>query len=406
MNPSANIAIIGAGYVGLTTAAALAYLGNRVTCVDIDEEKVRKLQQGDPLIYEPGLQDLMREAGDRLRFTTSYSDAVPEADIVFIAVGTPLGDDGYANLEYLHQAATSVGRHLNGKFTLIVNKSTVPIGCGNWVDSIVRESYAETHGERANGCFAVASNPEFLKEGTALDDTFYPDRIVIGVERERDAEILARLYRPILDQEFEAPAFLPRPAQFGSVPLVTTGIASAELIKYTANAFLAVKISFINQVGTLAEKVGADVTELARGIGLDRRIGGRFLQAGIGWGGSCFGKDTAALAATGREYACDLSIVDAAREANCRQLERVIEKLLDRLKILKGRRIGLLGLSFKPDTDDMRDSPAFAIARRLTGRGAKVIAYDPVAICRSRRQIEQAGIKVAETPEDVFVESD
>ena len=226
---------------------------------------------------------------------------------------------------------------------VVVNKSTVPIGSGNWVESLVRDAYEKRTNSKAKGMFAVASNPEFLREGSAIFDSLYPDRVVVGSDNQRTAEVLYSLYRPLLEQTFTAPSYLPRPDRMGAVPLISADLASAELIKYAANAFLALKISYINEIGQLAEKVGADITQVAKGIGLDARIGTRFLQAGIGWGGSCFGKDTAALVATAGEYGLDAQIVKAAREMNRRQRERVVEKLLDELKILKGRTVALAG---------------------------------------------------------------
>ncbi len=264
--------------------------------------------------------------------------------MVFIAVGTPPLPSGSPDLAYLRSAAQSIGEYLDGAFTVVVNKSTVPIGCGNWVESLVRESYAQHHGKQLNGHFAVASNPEFLREGAALQDSLYPDRVVVGADQPRALEVLYTLYRPVLDQTFPSPTFLPRPEGLGAVPLISTDLASAELIKYAANAFLALKISYINEIGRLAERVGADITQVAKGIGLDARIGTRFLQAGIGWGGSCFGKDTAALISTAAEYSLNMPIVQAARDINHCQRVRVIERLLGELKILKGRTIGLLGL--------------------------------------------------------------
>jgi UDPglucose 6-dehydrogenase len=297
---------------------------------------------------------------------------------------------GAPDLRYLQAAAEGVGERLGHHFTVIVNKSTVPIGSGNWVGAIIRDA-AERRG-RGKDCFAVASNPEFLREGSALLDSLYPDRVVIGADDPRTSEVLYTLYRPILDQTFQAPAFLPRPDRVGGVPLISTDLASAELIKYAANAFLALKISYINEIGQLSEKVGADISQVARGIGLDARIGTRFLQAGIGWGGSCFGKDTAALVSTASEYGLDMSIVKAARDVNRRQRERVVEKLLGELKILKGRTIGLLGLAFKPHTDDLREAPALDVARHLLERGARVKVHDPVAMNRFKK--EHAGMDV------------
>ena len=385
-----NVAILGTGYVGLTTGACLAYLGHEVTCVDPDENKIGALQRGEVPFHEPHLEDLLVAARPNLKFTMDYSEAIPDAQVVFIAVGTPPGVGGAPDLRYLQAAAEGVGERLGHHFTVIVNKSTVPIGSGNWVGAIVRDA-AERRG-RGKDCFAVASNPEFLREGSALLDSLYPDRVVIGADDPRTAEVLYTLYRPILDQTFQPPPFLPRPDRVGGVPLISTDLASAELIKYAANAFLALKISYINEIGQLAEKVGADISQVARGIGLDARIGTRFLQAGIGWGGSCFGKDTAALVSTASEYGLDMSIVKAARHVNQHQRERVVEKLLGELKILKGRTVGLLGLAFKPHTDDLREAPALDVARHLLERGARVKVHDPVAMKRFKK--EYAGMDV------------
>jgi len=381
-----NVAIIGTGYVGLTTGACLAYLGHRVTCVDADEKKIAELERGGIPIYEPYLKELIAAARTNLVFTTSYANAIPDAQVVFIAVGTPPGEGGAPDLRYLKAAAHGVGELLGHHFTVVVNKSTVPIGSGNWVGSLVRQAVAGRPDKQGDVCFAVASNPEFLREGSAISDTLYPDRIVVGADEEQTAEVLYTLYRHIVDQAFQAPAFLPRPERVGAVPLISTDLQSAELIKYAANAFLALKISYINEIGQLAEKVGADITQVARGIGLDHRIGTRFLQAGLGWGGSCFGKDTAALIATAGEYKLDMPIVRAARDVNRRQRERVIEKLLDELKILKGRTVGLLGLAFKPNTDDLREAPALDVARELILRGVLVKAHDPVAMERFKKE--------------------
>ena len=381
-----KVTVIGVGYVGLTTGVALAYLGHEVVGLDVDEHKVQRLASGDSPIYEPHLVELMELAGDRLTFTTDYAKAVPQADVVFIAVGTPSLPDGNPDLKYLKLAAEEVGRHLGDGFTVVVNKSTVPVGSGNWVESLVRDAFEARNGHAPDGQYAVTSNPEFLKEGTALADSLYPDRIVVGAEDSRAVEVMYSLYKPIIEQTFPAPNFLPRPEGLSAVPFITTDIASAELIKYAANAFLALKISFINEIAELAEKVGADVTRVAQAIGLDSRIGSRFLQAGIGWGGSCFGKDTAALVATAREYGVQTPIVQAAREVNYKQRKRIVDKLQDKLKILKGRTVGLLGLAFKPNTDDLRDSPARDIAQSLIGRGVKVKLHDPVATDNARKE--------------------
>jgi UDPglucose 6-dehydrogenase len=396
-----KVSIIGTGYVGLTTGVCLGFLGHEVTCLDSDEAKIDTLRTGHTPIYEPWLEELLALARPNLSFSTSYAESIPKAQVIFIAVGTPPLANGSPDLSYLRSAAQSVGEHLSGAFTVIVNKSTVPIGSGNWVESILRESYQQHHSHQPDGHFAVASNPEFLREGSALNDSLYPDRVVIGADEPRALELLYTLYRPILDQNFPAPTFLPRPDGLGAVPLISTHLASAELIKYAANAFLALKISYINEIGRLAERVGADITQVANGIGLDARIGTRFLQPGIGWGGSCFGKDTAALISTAAEYGLAMPIVQAAREINHCQRVRVIEKLLAELKILKGRTIGLLGLAFKPHTDDLREAPAIEIARQLTERGAKVKAHDPVALSRARREYADSGIMFCDEAVDL-----
>ena len=400
-----RVSIIGTGYVGLTTGVCLGYLGHKVTCIDSDERKVSLLRAGKTPIYEPFLTELMAEARSNLAFCGDYS-SIKDAEVVFIAVGTPPSPDGSPDLRYLSEAARGVGQYYEGDFLVVVNKSTVPIGSGNWVGSLVRESYEQHHGHKANGHFSVASNPEFLREGTALHDSLFPDRVVIGSDSRDALQVLYSLYRPILDQTFTAPTYLARPEGVGAVPLISTDLASAELIKYAANAFLATKISYINEIGQLAEKVGADISQVAKGIGLDARIGTRFLQAGIGWGGSCFGKDTAALVATAREYSLTMPIVEAAREINRKQRERVVEKLLGELKILKGRTIGLLGLAFKPNTDDLREAPAIDIARKLIERGCKVKGHDPVALDRFEREYGDLGVICCESPEEVADEAD
>jgi UDPglucose 6-dehydrogenase len=372
--------------------------------VDPDAHKIGALQRGEVPFYEPHLDDLLVEARPNLRFTMDYAEAIPEAQVVFIAVGTPPGVGGAPDLKYLQAAAEGVGELMGPHFTVVVNKSTVPIGSGNWVGALVRDA-AERRG-RGRDCFAVASNPEFLREGSALHDSLYPDRVVIGADDPRTAEVLYTLYRPILDQTFQPPPFLPRPDRVGAVPLISTDLASAELIKYAANAFLALKISYINEIGQLAEKVGADIAQVARGIGLDARIGTRFLQAGIGWGGSCFGKDTAALVSTASEYALEMSIVKAAREVNRRQRERVVEKLLAELKILKGRTIGLLGLAFKPHTDDLREAPALDVARQLLERGARVKVHDPIAMDRFKKEHGAMDVVLASEAHEVARDAD
>jgi len=401
-----KVAVIGSGYVGITTGVTMAYIGHQVTCVDVDPRKLALLRSGKAHIYEPGLEELMYVARERLTFTDSYAEAIPDSDVIFVAVGTPSTPDGSPDLRFVQAAAEGIGHHLNGAFAVIVNKSTVPIGSGNWVESLVQTAYETKNGKKARGNFAVASNPEFLREGSAIYDSLYPDRIVVGAEREEALKMLYNLYRPLIEQSFAEPSFQPRPNAMKAVPLISADLASAELIKYAANAFLSVKISFINEIGALAERVGADVTQIARGIGLDSRIGPRFLQAGIGWGGSCFGKDTAALVSTGKEYGLSMPIVQAAREVNYRQRERMIEKLQRELKILKGRTIGLLGLAFKPNTDDLRDSPALDMAQRLIKHGAKVRVHDPIALEQAKQQNPDLAIEYCESVMDLAEDAD
>jgi UDPglucose 6-dehydrogenase len=402
-----QVTIIGTGYVGLTTGVCLGYMGHKVTCLDTDPAKIATLESGRAPIYEPHLEDLLAAARPNLKFTTSYEEAVPGAEVVFIAVGTPPGPGGSPDLRYVRSAAEGIGKHYSSGFVVVVNKSTVPIGSGNWVDSIVRDAYTAHHtGDKADGKFAVASNPEFLREGTALHDSLYPDRVVIGADDSRSLEILYSLYRPVLDQTFAAPTYLPRPEECGAVPLISADLASAELIKYAANAFLALKISYINEIGALAERVGADIRQVSKGIGLDARIGTRFLSAGIGWGGSCFGKDTAALVATASEYGLNMQIVSAARDVNLRQRGVVIEKLLGELKILKGRTIGLLGLAFKPLTDDLREAPAIEIAEKLIARGCKVKVHDPVAMEKFAKEYGALEVTPCSDATQVIADSD
>jgi len=421
-----KVLVIGTGYVGLNTGVVLAYLGHRVTCLDLNTQKIDSLKQGIPPIYEPNLETMLTLAYDHLTFTTDYDQAdIPGTDVVFIAVGTPSNKDGSANLEYVSQAARSVGQRLNGNFTVIVNKSTVPIGSGNWVATLIRDAYREAHsaGSGIVGAgsdridydslpskpvhhYAIASNPEFLRQGSALYDTFYPDRIVLGSPDPRAIDVLTNLYRPILNQDFTAPECLPRPEGFSAVPLVTCDLASAEMIKYAANSFLALKISYINEIASLAEKVGADISQIARGIGLDSRIGPRFLNAGIGWGGSCFGKDTAALISTACEYNLSMPIITAARDVNYKLREDFVMRAQQELKILKGKTVTILGLAFKPNTDDLRDAPAIDIAKMLLLRGAKVRATDPVAIPNMQRQHPELGIEYFEDAAEAVRDTD
>ena len=374
-----RVGVVGAGYVGLVTGSCLAHVGHRVTCVDKDEERVAELNEGRVPIYEPGLEDMISRARKRLSFTTELTEVVREADVVFVAVNTPPGEDGSADLSSVGTVARALGRALaeepgREKPLVIVNKSTVPAGSGDYVSMLVREGAEEVGNGHVE--YRVVSNPEFLREGSAVYDSLFPDRIVLGADGRDALDTMRALYEPIIEQTF--PTQLdPRPRD--AVPFVTTDLTSAEMIKYAANAFLATKISFINEISGICELVGADVTNVANGIGLDGRIGSRFLSAGIGWGGSCFPKDVAALRAIAREYGHEPVMLDATVTVNARQRRQVIAKLQRDLRTLKGKRVVLLGLAFKPNTDDLRDAPSLEIAKLLHSLGSRVVGYDPVA---------------------------
>ena len=392
---SMSVAVVGAGYVGLTTGVCLAYVGHRVSIVEIDDEKVATLRAGQSPIHEDGLEELMHDASSRLSYSTSTDEAVPEADVILIAVGTPCRQSGQADNRFVESAVRQVSSSLqpDRAYTLVV-KSTVPVGSNRRVAHLLHSVLSE-RGLDVQIAVRVASNPEFLREGTALQDMLYPDRIVIGSSDPKSTDILHRLYQPILEQTFVAPLSVPRPDSYELPPLVTTDPISAELIKYAANAFLAMKISFINEVAGLCERVGGSITEVARGMGLDSRIGPRFLRAGLGWGGSCFPKDTAALVAMGKELSCPMKLVEATREVNAAQRRRLVERLQQELKGLRGRVVGVLGLSFKPGTDDVRESPALEIVRALVDREAHVRVHDPVAMENARFELEGVAVEFA-----------
>ena len=378
-----NVTIIGTGYVGLTTGLALSYLGHNVTCVDVKPAVVERLRAGEATIYERGLPELLAEVKDHTRFQTGIPH-LKGRGVVMIAVGTPTRADGDADLQYVDQAARDVAAAIqDGADLVVVNKSTVPIGSARHVEGIIQRALAE---RGVDARVAVASNPEFLAEGRAMHDSFYPDRIVIGADDPSAIATLRELYTPLLEQTFEPPLATPRPERYPLPSLITTSTTSAELTKYAANSFLATKISFINEFAGLAEHVGADVTQVARAIGLDERIGPRFLHAGIGWGGSCFGKDTRAIVATAGRYDYAMPIVQSAIDVNYRQRLRVVGKLQEHLKVLRGTTIGLLGLAFKAGTDDLRDAPAITLAQHLLERGSVVRAHDPVAMPHARDQ--------------------
>ena len=379
-----KVAIIGTGYVGLTTAVVLATLNHEVAAVDKDEGKLSLLYAGKTSIHEPGLQNLLDKVRHTIRFTNDVAEAVPEAEVILITVGTPL-KNGEADTQYVKQAAVEVAQvcQPNRHYTLAI-KSTVPIGTNRYVAKIVEKVFAV---RGIQGHVSVASNPEFLQEGLALRGALYPDRIVVGTDCEEAVDALRRLYQPIFEQTFDPPSPLPRPMDYHPPPMVTTDPNSAEMLKYAANAFLALKISFINEIAGLCEKVGADVTEVAQGIGLDTRIGPQFLNAGIGWGGSCYPKDIAALLGIAAQSEYTMPITEAARTVNFRQREHIVEKLQAALETFKGKTIGILGLAFKPNTDDIREAPALDIIRQLIKEGANIRAHDPVAIQNAKHAL-------------------
>ena len=377
-----DIGVVGAGYVGLVTGTCLAQVGHRVTCVDRDEDRIAELNEGKIPIYEPDLEELMFQGlqDRRLFFVGSegLTEVVSGADVIFIAVDTPQGEDGSANLSSVGAVARSIGQALaeaeRERPLIVVNKSTVPVGSGDYVSMLIQEGAAD--GGNSAVDYRVVSNPEFLREGSAVYDSLFPDRIVLGADKRDALDTMRALYEPIIEQTFPTQRD-PRPKT--AVPFVTTDLVSAEMIKYAANAFLATKISVINEISGICELVGADVGNVAHGIGLDDRIGSRFLNAGIGWGGSCFPKDVAALRAVAREYDHEPALLDATVAVNERQRKQVIAKLQRDLHTLKGKRVALLGLAFKPNTDDLREAPSLEIARALDQLGARAVGYDPVA---------------------------
>ena len=355
-----RVAVIGAGYVGLTTAACLADLGNEVIVVDIDEAKIAQLRRHRIHFYEPGLQEVVERnaRAGRLRFTTAYSEAVPGSEFAFIAVATPEGEGGEADLRFVEAAATSIADAMDG-YLVIVNKSTVPIGTGD----VVTERIRALNGKHE---FDVVSNPEFLREGSALHDFMEPDRIVIGAHKRGAAERVASLYAPL------------------KAPILIYNLYTAEMVKYASNSFLAARISFINEIARICERVGADAKLVAEGMGLDHRIGPHFLDAGIGYGGSCFPKDVKALAAIAERFDLHPMLLSAVMDINRDQRMLAVDKLAECVGELEGSTVGLLGLSFKPNTDDMREAPSIDIARALLARGAHVRAFDPAAVERAK----------------------
>jgi len=360
-----NITIIGSGYVGLVTGACFAELGVTVTCVDKDEEKIDKLQKGKIPIYEPGLEELVRKntKAGRLSFTSDLGQAIQESLVIFIAVGTPPRGDGFADLSHVENVAETIADKMNG-YKVIVTKSTVPVGTGASLRKIIGSRLKE-HFD-----FDIVSNPEFLREGSAIQDFLHPNRVVIGAKSQQAAAIMRDLYRPLYLIE---------------TPMLITDIPTAEMVKYASNAFLATKISFINEVANVCEKVGADVQQVAKGLGLDHRIGSKFLHAGPGYGGSCFPKDVSALAQISKNNGYQFEIIEAVMKVNRNQKKRMVTKIQEAIGDLKGKRLAFLGLAFKPNTDDMRDAPSVVIVEALQQLGAEIVACDPAAIEEAKK---------------------
>lgn len=379
-----KITVIGTGYVGLVTGACFADLGNFVTCLDINQQRIDDLHNGVMPIYEPGLDQIVERSykAGRLKFSTEYAEALQDVEIIFIAVGTPSGENGEADLSYVEAAVQCIAEVIEGPF-IIVDKSTVPVGTGDWIDGML-----QNHANGKTFDFSVVSNPEFLREGSAIGDFMRPDRVVLGSKNPKAIEAIEELYAPL------------------RCPIVKTDIRTAEMIKYASNAFLATKISFINEIANICEKVGADVIDVAKGMGLDNRIGPKFLNAGIGWGGSCFPKDVKALAHIAREYGTQPQLLEAVININQTQRMRIVEKL-DVIfgGDLTGKKIGVLGLAFKADTDDMRESPAADIISALVKKGAIVRSYDPEAMDQARK-ILPASVQLCENPYQVLEDAD
>jgi UDPglucose 6-dehydrogenase len=364
-----NICVVGVGYVGLVTGSCFAEFGNTVVCVDNDEKKIEALQQGIIPIYEPSLEEMVKrcQSAGRLHFTTDVADAVEKSLVVFIAVGTPSGSGGSANLEYVYQVAETIGKLMKG-YKVIATKSTVPVGTGKEIKEIIHRNQAQEI------AFDVVSNPEFLREGSAIEDFMRPNRVVIGSESEQANAIMKDLYSPLYLIE---------------TPVVITNVETAEMIKYASNAFLATKISFINEMANICDLVGADVHQVAKGMGLDKRIGPKFLHPGPGYGGSCFPKDTRAIAKLAESLGYHFRIVETVIEVNEHQHERMVEKMESTLGPLKGKRLGVLGLTFKPNTDDIRESPAIKIVKGLVEKGASVVAFDPAGMEAAKKVLSE-----------------
>jgi len=373
-----KVCVIGAGYVGLVTGACLAEIGHNVICVDKENSKINSLSEGICPIYEIGLEELIKKNLKKktLNFTADLAGAIRSQDIIFICVGTPPLPNGKPDLTSLDDVSKLIGSCLNG-YKIIVNKSTVPIGTAKRVKKIIKENESKRNNKNESFDFDIISNPEFLKEGEAVNDAFFPERIVIGSESHKAVEIMKELYKSIINQDFEYDVKNSRNNR-KKIPIIITDSTSSELIKYASNAFLATKISFINEVANICERVGANIIDVTYGMGLDSRIGNKYLRAGIGWGGSCFPKDVRALAFTAEEYGAPANILNAVIQVNNYQRYRIIQKAMDTLGIIEDKIIGVLGIAFKPDTNDTREAPSITIINKFLELGAEVRAYDPV----------------------------
>lgn len=377
-----KIAVVGTGYVGLVTGTCLSEIGHTVICIDIDKNKVNRMREGISPIYEPGLDELMMEnvQANRLFFTTEHKVGYAGADVIYIAVGTPENEDGSANLSFVEQVAKDIAAHIE-KDVIVVTKSTVPVGTNDWIKEVIQGNLVN------NVKVDIVSNPEFLREGSAIYDSFNGDRIVVGSDKEAAANIIEEINKP-----------------FG-IPVFKTDIRSAEMIKYAANAFLATKISFINEISNICEKVGANVEDVANGMGQDNRIGSQFLNAGIGYGGSCFPKDTKALVEIAGKAEYDFELLKGVIKVNQKQQEILLDKINERFESLEGKKVAVLGLAFKPNTDDMREAASIVIIKQLIEKGANVVAYDPVAMVNAKKILD-SNVKYATNTIDALKDAD
>ena len=385
-----NIAIVGTGYVGLVTGTCFAEMGINVTCVDVNEEKIKGLQNGKIPIYEPGLEEMVlrNAAAGRLKFTTDLASCLDDVDVVFSAVGTPPDEDGSADLRYVLEVARTFGQHIN-KYTILVTKSTVPVGTANRVQAAVLEELAK---RGVNVPFDVVSNPEFLKEGSAVADFMKPERVVVGVASDKAKQVMDRLYKPFMMNHY---------------CMIFTDVPSAEMIKYAANSMLATRISFMNDIANLCERVGADVNMVRKGIGTDSRIGGKFLYPGCGYGGSCFPKDVKALIRTAAQFGYNMRVLNAVEEVNEDQKSVLFDKLMKYFGgNLQGKKIAMWGLAFKPETDDMREAPALVLIQKIREAGASIVAHDPIAMNEAKRRLGEDAIAFGKDMYDTVLDAD